>query len=125
MRCSPISPTPTGYTDRRLERLPTFDLLEEIHARLGFRLALGHLGEQTLGTPKSADGLQSLAWWKEGRIDEIERYCRQDVSLLRDLFDHAREHGYLIFRTRRGERVRLPIPLSLPEILERQRARGG
>jgi DEAD/DEAH box helicase domain-containing protein len=112
-----------GYTDRDLGALPTFDLLDAIHARLGFRLSLGHLGEETLGAAKSADGLQSLAWWREGRVDEIERYCRQDVALLRDLFGHAERQGFLLFRTKRGERVRLPMPLSLPELLERARAR--
>ncbi|MDX1649695.1 MAG: ribonuclease H-like domain-containing protein, partial [Myxococcota bacterium] len=111
-----------GYTDRDLAALPTFDLLDAIHGRLGFRLALGHLGEETLGAAKSADGLQSLQWWREGRVEEIERYCRQDVALLRDLFEHAVRHGYLLFRTRRGERVRLPMPLSVPELLERARA---
>jgi DEAD/DEAH box helicase domain-containing protein len=115
-----------GYTERDLARLPTFDLLDAIHARLGFRLSLGHLGEETLGVPKTADGLQSLRWWREGRIAEIERYCRGDVAILRDLFEHARTHGHLMFRTRGGERVRLPLRLSLPELLERAgRARAG
>jgi DEAD/DEAH box helicase domain-containing protein len=113
-----------GYTDRDLGRLPTFDLLDAIHARLGFRLGLGHLGETTLGVAKSADGLASLRWWREGRIEEIERYCRGDVAILRDLFEHALAHGHLLFRTRRGERVRLPLRLSLPELIERAR-RGG
>ena len=113
-----------GYTDQRLDRLPTFDLLEEIRARLGFRISLGHLCEETLGAAKSADGLQSLQWWKEGRIDEIEQYCRQDVALLRDLFDHACQEGHLIFKTKGGERVRAPLSLSVPELLERTRTRG-
>jgi hypothetical protein len=111
-----------GYSDRDLSALPTFDLLDAIHARLGFRLALGHLGEETLGVPKTADGLQSLRWWQEGRIDEIERYCQADVALLRDLFEHARQQGHLLFRTRGGERVRLPLRLSLEELLERARS---
>jgi DEAD/DEAH box helicase domain-containing protein len=113
-----------GYTDRDFEALPTFDLLDAIHARLGFRLSLGHLGEETLGVPKAGDGLQSLRWWREGRLAEIERYCQGDVAILRDLFEHARTHGFLVFRTRRGERVRLPLRLSLPELLERAAARG-
>jgi DEAD/DEAH box helicase domain-containing protein len=111
-----------GYTDRDLAALPTFDLLDAIHARLGFRLSLGHLGEETLGVPKAGDGLQSLRWWREGRLDEIERYCQGDVAILRDLFEHARTHGHLVFRTRGGERVRLPLRLSLPELLERARS---
>ncbi len=114
-----------GYTGRDLSRLPTFDLLDAIHERLGFRLSLGHLGEETLGVAKGADGLQALAWWREGRLEEIERYCRQDVAILRDLFAHAQRHGHLLFRTNGGERVRLPLRLSLPELVERARQRGA
>jgi DEAD/DEAH box helicase domain-containing protein len=110
-----------GYTDRDLAALPTFDLLDAVRARIGFRLKLGHLGEETLGVAKSGDGLQSLRWWSEGRIAEIERYCRGDVAILRDLFDHARSHGYLLFRTKSGERVRLPLRLSVPELIEHSR----
>jgi DEAD/DEAH box helicase domain-containing protein len=111
-----------GYTDFDLSSLPTFDVLDEIHARLGFRVSLAHLGEETLGESKSADGLQALAWWREGRVDEIEKYCRRDVALLRDLFDHAREHGHLLFRSRRGDRVRVPLQFSVDELIERARA---
>ena len=111
-----------GYTDDDLSSLPTFDLLDEIHARLGFRLSLAHLGEETLGESKSADGLQALQWWKEGRVDRIEEYCRRDVALLRDLFDHAREHGHLLFRSRRGGKVRIPLRFSVEELIERARA---
>jgi DEAD/DEAH box helicase domain-containing protein len=111
-----------GYTDRDLRALPTYDLLEAIHGRLGFRVSLGHLGEETLGEPKSADGLQALQWWKEGRLEEIERYCRKDVALVRDLFEHARCHGHLLFRTRRGERVRVPLRVAPRELVDRARA---
>jgi len=112
-----------GYTDADLSALPTFDMLAAIHQRLGYRLALGHLAEETLGATKGADGLQSLIWWKEGRVDEIEQYCRQDVSLLVDLLRHASEHGHLCFRTKRGDRVRLPAAWQIPELVERAHAR--
>ncbi|HVH07941.1 MAG TPA: DEAD/DEAH box helicase [Myxococcota bacterium] len=118
-----------GYTDFDLDRLATYDLLDEVHGRLGFRLSLAHLGLETLGREKLADGLQSLRWWQEGRIAEIETYCRADVALLRDLFDHAARHEHLLFRTKLGDRVRLPLRASLPEILEAvqsaERARNG
>ncbi len=112
-----------GYSDEDLRALPTFDMLAAIHERLGYRLALGHLAQETLGASKQADGLQSLIWWKEGRVDEIERYCRQDVSLLVDLLRHASEHGHLCFRTKRGDRVRLPAPWRIPELIEHAHAR--
>jgi len=85
------------------------------------------LADGMLSVAKSGDGLQSLRWWREGRVDRIEAYCRDDVRLLRDLFEHACEHGQLLFRTKGGERVRLPLRLSLPELVERaqQGARGA
>jgi DEAD/DEAH box helicase domain-containing protein len=114
-----------GYDARDLSRLPTFDLLDAIHERLGFRLPLGHLGEETLGVPKSADGLQSLQWFKEGRHDEIARYCQQDVAILRDLFDYACQRGHLLFRAKNGERVRLPMRISVAEVVDRERKKDA
>ena len=113
-----------GYTDRDLAALPTFDMLDAVHARLGHRLSLAHLAEETLGAGKSADGLQSIAWWREGRHDLVESYCRRDVEILRDLFDHAVREGHLLFRTRDGERVRLPARWSVSELVETAGARG-
>ncbi|MFQ5458730.1 MAG: DEAD/DEAH box helicase, partial [Myxococcota bacterium] len=49
-----------AYAGGSLAGIPTFDILSDIHRKLGFRLSLGHLTEQTLGSPKSADGLASL-----------------------------------------------------------------
>jgi DEAD/DEAH box helicase domain-containing protein len=114
-----------GYAARDLSALPTFDLLDAIHERLGFRLPLGHLGEETLGVPKSADGLQALRWFREGRHEEIARYCQQDVAILRDLFAYACRHGHLLFRAKNGERVRLPLKLSLAELVDRERKRDA
>jgi DEAD/DEAH box helicase domain-containing protein len=114
-----------GYTDQDPGELPTFDVLDAIRERIGFRLPLGHLAEENLGVAKGADGLQSLAWWKEGRIDEIETYCRRDVELLRDLFERAIEQGHLLFRTRDGARVRIPTPWSIPELVAGTRRASG
>jgi DEAD/DEAH box helicase domain-containing protein len=114
-----------GYTDDDPADLPTFDVLDAIRERIGFRLPLGHLAEENLGAGKSADGLQALAWWRDGRVEELEAYCRQDVALLRDLFERALDAGHLLFRTRDGERVRIPTPWRVDDLLERARARGA
>ena len=98
-----------GYTDRSLERIRTLDLLGEIHARLGFRLSLAHLSEANLGESKAGDGLQSLRWWKEGRVDLIESYCRKDVEMTKRLWELGRERGYLLYRNRSGSLLRLPV----------------
>jgi DEAD/DEAH box helicase domain-containing protein len=99
----------SGYTGEDYARLlPTLDLLEEVHSRLGFRVGMGHLAQETLGTSKSADGLKSLEWVRQGRLDLVEQYCRRDVEILRDLYLHGRREGYLLYRDRRRD-VRLKL----------------
>lgn len=106
-----------GATGRQLFARPSFDLLKEIEGRLGYRLSLSRLAEQTLGQPKSADGLQALRWYREGRIQQIVEYCRRDVQLTRDLFLFALDQGYLLFTNKAGATVR--VPLSCDTVLTR------
>ena len=98
----------SGYTDRDLGRIRTLDILAEIHRSVGFRVSLNHLSEVNLGESKAGDGLQSLKWWKEGRIDLIERYCRKDVEVTRRLWDLGRSQGFLLHRDKAGRTLRIP-----------------
>ena len=95
-----------------LRALPSLDLLQRIHERLGYRVSLGNLGEATLGEPKSADGLQALKWWKEGRLEEIAAYCRKDVELTRRLYLFGLENGYVLFSNKAGQKARVPVDFS-------------
>jgi len=97
------------YTDLQLEALPTLDILEDIHNFLGFRLSLGHLAEATLGRQKTGNGLLALELYKQGRWEELESYCRQDVLLTKSLFEFGAQQGYLIYQHRRGGLVRVPV----------------
>jgi DEAD/DEAH box helicase domain-containing protein len=99
----------SGYTGEDFARLlPTLDLLESLRAKLGFRVGLDHVARETLGRGKSGDGLQSLEWVKEGRLDLVERYCRDDVEILRDVYLHGRREGYVVVSTKSG-RIRVPV----------------
>jgi DEAD/DEAH box helicase domain-containing protein len=97
------------YTSVDLHALPCLDMLEHVRQRLGYRLSLDALAKATLNAPKSADGLQALAWWKEGRVQEIIDYCTQDVCITRDLYLYGREHRHLLFTNKAGMTVRLPV----------------
>jgi DEAD/DEAH box helicase domain-containing protein len=99
----------SAYTDWSLDRIRTCDMLAEIHRRLGFRLSLQHLAEVNLGESKSADGLQSLQWWKEGRIDLIEEYCRKDVEVTTKLYEIGLQRRYLLYRDHAGREVKVPV----------------
>lgn len=87
----------------------TLDMLETVHQRLGYRLSLNHLARVCLGLEKSADGLQALEWWKEGRIDDIVSYCRVDVDITHRIYLYGRKMGYLLFQNKSGHAVRLPV----------------
>lgn len=99
-----------GYTGEDYSRtLPTLDLLEDLHRRLGFRLGLGAVAEATLGIGKSADGLQSLEWFKQGRLDLITDYCRRDVEVMRDVYLHGRREGFVLYKSKRGDSQRVAV----------------
>ncbi len=107
-----------GYRALDYTALPALDMLEEIHSTLGFRLSLNHLAQETLGAPKLADGLQSLAWWKAGEREKVIEYCKADVDLTRRLYEFGREHGYLLYRDYQGRPVRLPVQFGEKSLLQ-------
>lgn len=103
---------------RGVEGIATFDLLLDLQARLGHRVSLESCCRATLGTKKSGDGLQAIEWFRQGKLMELEHYCREDVRLTRDLFDHGREHGQIIVRKRSPEGIWydavVPVDWRLP-----------
>lgn len=99
----------SGLSDFDFFSLPSLDILIKVHERLGYRLSLDHLADQTLGCHKSADGLMALQWWKQGKIDRIIEYCKQDVKVTRDLYLFGKEKQFLVFKNKAGQQVRIPV----------------
>ena len=98
-----------AYSDERLDRLPTVDMLDHIYKRLGFRVSLDSLAASTLGTAKSADGLQAVRWYKQGRIQEILDYCQQDVEVTRQLYEYGKQYKHVKFRDRNYREQMVPV----------------
>jgi DEAD/DEAH box helicase domain-containing protein len=102
-----------GYTDEPLAKtLPTLDILERVEKSLGFRLKLDNIAQNTLGASKTADGLQSLKWFKDGKIDLIADYCKQDVKVTRDIYLYGLENGFLYYRERNGQKKKFKIDFA-------------
>ena len=97
------------YSDFDLQEINTFDMLVDVKKNLGFRLSLNHLAEQTLNAEKSADGLVSLQWYKEGKINKIIQYCKQDVKITRDLYLFGEKHGYIKYKSKSGNSLELKV----------------
>lgn len=97
------------YYPGDLTQIKSIDILEYIKESLGRRLRLDSVASATVGNKKSADGLQAVRWWREGKIKEIKKYCEQDVKVTKKVFDYALEHGHVLFKD--GYRKR-EIPLD-------------
>jgi len=83
----------TAYSPVDFSRLPSFDILLDLDRILGHRVKLNSVVAATLGDAKSADGMQSLQWVKEGKLDLVREYCKKDVEVTRRLFEHGVREG--------------------------------
>ena len=98
-----------GYRDIPFDAVPTLDIMFHLQDRLGFRPKLDSVAQATLGTPKSADGLQALAWWKEGRLDLIEKYCTDDVRITRDVYLFGRRNRHVLVSRYSGGPIKVDV----------------
>ncbi len=110
-----------------LQEIPTFDMLADVHKKLKHRLSLNNLAECPLGAKKTADGLESLKWYKEylagdkAKLDQIIEYCKMDVKITRDLFLFGRDNGYVEYTSRsKSGRNRLTVDWTLGALLPKE-----
>ena len=106
-------PVLNNYYVGDLSKLPHLDIMERVKNSLGFRLKLNDLAEATLDdVKKSADGLQAIRWWKEGKIDEIKKYCEQDVKVTKEIYDFGKKNKQLFYKSLTGEVLPFRIDLE-------------
>lgn len=88
------------YLTVDLTKIPALDIMDEVVSAMRHRVSLNDLAINTLGTKKSADGLMAVEYFKQGRMDELKKYCLDDVRITRDLYAHGLEHGQIKFTAR-------------------------
>lgn len=98
-----------GYREVSFDLARTVDIMLELQAKLGFRPKLESVLQATLAVGKSADGLQALEWWKQGRLDLIEQYCRDDVARTRDLYLFGRRNKHVLVSRYSGTPYRVEV----------------
>lgn len=98
-----------GYTVLDLTQIPTLDLLVELQKALNHRLTLDSVASATLGTEKTADGLQALRWFREGRLMEIAEYCCYDVKITRLVHEFGRDRRQVFYTNRNGQTLSVPV----------------
>jgi DEAD/DEAH box helicase domain-containing protein len=92
------------YYNGDLNQIKSLDLMAELRKSIGRRVKLDHVAQATLGEAKSADGLQSIVWWRNGEKQKVVDYCKQDVKVTRDIYDYALKNKSLKFTKNGGTR---------------------
>lgn len=98
-----------GYTPFDLRQLPTLDLMVDLAEKLQHRLSLDSIATATFGLEKTAEGLQAIQWFKEGKLMEIAEYCCYDVKLTKLVHEHGQQHRQIHFHNRFNKKMTVPV----------------
>lgn len=98
-----------GYTAFDLGQLPTLDMLVELQKTLNHRLSLDSIATATFGVEKTAEGLQAIQWFKEGKLLEIAEYCCYDVKITRLVHEYGAREKQLHYANRFGKKMTVPV----------------
>ena len=90
-------------------QVPTLDLLEDLSAKLGHRLKLDQIVKATFGLEKTAEGMQAIYWFREGRLMEIAEYCCYDVKLTRLVHEFGAANKQVYYTDRLGGKRSVPV----------------
>jgi DEAD/DEAH box helicase domain-containing protein len=88
-------PILNNYYPGDLTKIASLDLLSEIRKSLGRRIKMDHVAEATLGRNKTGHGSDAINWWRQGRYDDVIKYCIEDVRITKDIYEYALKNGYL------------------------------
>jgi DEAD/DEAH box helicase domain-containing protein len=98
------------YTpETRFASIPTLDLLLDLQKLLGFSISLDSIASATLGATKTADGIQSVEWFRNGEFDKMVEYCKADVDITRRVFEFGRDNGFIFYKSKLGSKLKVNV----------------
>ncbi len=82
-----------------LESVPQVDIMVDIQEQIGHRIKLDNVAKATLGSGGKGEmtGLDAIRFWKEGRVDELKKYCLHDVEITKEIYEYGRREGRVWF----------------------------
>lgn len=86
------------YLNFSVLEIPAFDLLEEIEKIIGHKIRLEAVAQATLGSGKSGNGLEALLYYKNGKMEQLKKYCLDDVRVTKRVYDFALANQKLLYR---------------------------
>jgi len=91
--------SPYLLTDVKKFRI--LDLMVEFHKVRGHRVSLQSLAQATLNDSKSGSGWDALQLFKDGRWEDLKKYCLDDVRITKAIFDYGLKHKKVHFFSNR------------------------
>ncbi len=92
------------------------DMMLDLQEKLDFRLKLDSIATSSLGTGKTADGLDALRWWNqfqktkdESFMMKIAEYCCYDVKVTKCVHEYGIEKGLIHYDDKGGERLEVSV----------------
>lgn len=95
--------------ETRFASIPTLDMLLDLQKILGFRIGLDSIASATLGATKTADGIKSVEWFRNGELDKVSEYCKADVDITRRVYEFGRDNGFVYYYSKLGSKLKLPV----------------
>ncbi len=102
-----------GYTTLDLRQLPTLDMMVDLQNKLQHRLSLDSIATATFGVEKTAEGMQAIRWFKDGKLVEIAEYCCYDVKLTKLVHEYGVHHKQLHYSNRFGKKLTVPVSWNI------------
>ena len=101
------------YLITPVKNFPVLDILVEFEKARGHRISLQSVAQATLGESKSGSGLDAIKYYTEGRMEELKKYCLDDVRITRDVYEYGLKHGKIYFISNRDyQKYEVPVDWS-------------
>jgi DEAD/DEAH box helicase domain-containing protein len=88
-----------------IKNLPVLDLLVEFEKSRGHRASLQSICQPTLNCSKSGSGWDAIKLFQQGRMEELKKYCLDDVRLTKEVYEYGARHNKVLFLSNRDYQV--------------------
>lgn len=90
-------PVLAPYLFTPIENLPVLDLLDAIEKARGHRASLDSIAKPTLKMHKSGTGENALTLFQEGKMEDLKKYCLDDVRLTKGVYEYGKTNAKIFF----------------------------
>jgi hypothetical protein len=98
-----------GYTILDLAQAPSLDLMLDLQKVLSHRISLDAVATATLGSEKTAEGLQAIEWFKQKEFMKIAEYCCFDVKITKLVHEYGSACKQVFYHNKFGTKMSVEV----------------